>query len=98
VRLFEGNDVALVKDGVFVDRALCREGLRRADVETALRAQGAEGPDDVAEATLSPGGSIVVWLKPEEMSANRGDIAAIDSRLAVIERVLLELGSAELRQ
>jgi len=98
VRLFEGNDVALVKDGVFVDRALRREGLRRADVETALRAQGAEGPDDVAEATLSPGGSIVVWLKPEEMSANRGDIAAIDSRLAVIERVLLELGSAELRQ
>jgi uncharacterized membrane protein YcaP (DUF421 family) len=98
VRLFEGNDVALVKDGVFVDRALHREGLRRADVETALRAQGAEGPDDVAEATLSPGGSIVVWLKPEEMSANRGDIAAIDSRLAVIERVLLELGSAELRQ
>src|SRR3954453_1636567 len=97
VRLLEGNDGALVKDGVFVDRALRREGLRRADVETALRAQGAEGPDDVAEATLSPGGSIVVWLKPEEMSANRGDVAAIDARLAAIERVLLELGSVELR-
>src|SRR6059036_1861861 len=46
VRLFEGSDVALVKDGQFVDRALRRQGLRRADVETALRAQGADGPVD----------------------------------------------------
>lgn len=89
VRLFEGSDVALVKDGRFVDRSLRREGLRRADVETALRAQGADGPADVAEATLSPGGSIVVWLKPEEMSANRGDIAAINTRLDAIEQNLI---------
>jgi uncharacterized membrane protein YcaP (DUF421 family) len=96
VRLFEGNDVALVKDGAFVDRALRRQGLRRADVETALRAQGADGPAEVAEATLSPGGSIVVWLKAEEMSANRGDVAAIDARLAAIERAVLASLPAEL--
>src|SRR6266487_5381672 len=35
VRLFEGNDIALVKDGRFVDRSLRKEGLRRADVEAA---------------------------------------------------------------
>lgn len=95
VRLFEGTDIALVKDGHFVDSALRRQGLRRADVETALRAQGADGPVDVAEATLSPGGSIVVWLKPEEMSANRGDVAAIDARLAAIEQALLALRTTE---
>jgi uncharacterized membrane protein YcaP (DUF421 family) len=98
VRLFEGSDVALVKDGRFVDRALNRQGLRRADVETALRAQGADGPIDVAEATLSPGGSIVVWLKPEEMSANRGDVAAIQTRLAVIEQAVLAIRAAEVTQ
>jgi uncharacterized membrane protein YcaP (DUF421 family) len=98
VRLFEGSDVALVKDGRFVDRALRRQGLRRADVETALRAQGADGPIDVAEATLSPGGSIVVWLKPEEMSANRGDVAAIQARLAVIEQAVLAIRAAEVAQ
>ena len=38
VRLFEGQDVPLVKDGRFLDRSLRREGLRRADVEAALRA------------------------------------------------------------
>jgi uncharacterized membrane protein YcaP (DUF421 family) len=98
VRLFEGNDVALVKDGRFVDRALRRQGLRRADVETALRAQGADGPVDVAEATLSPGGSIVVWLKPDEMSANRGDVAAIQARLAMIEQAVLTLRTSDVPQ
>src|SRR6266540_3198323 len=37
-----------------VDRSLRKEGLRRADVEAALRAQNAGGAMDVADATLSP--------------------------------------------
>jgi uncharacterized membrane protein YcaP (DUF421 family) len=86
--LFEGREVAIVKDGRFVEPALRRQGLRRADVESALRAQGADGPQDVAEATLGIGGSIVVWLKPEEMSANRGDVATILARLDRIERTV----------
>jgi uncharacterized membrane protein YcaP (DUF421 family) len=90
VRLFEGAEVALVRDGRFVDDALRRQGLRRADVETALRAQGADGPQDVAEATLGTGGSIVVWLRPEEMSANRGDVAAILARLDDLEANLTQ--------
>src|SRR3954454_16153868 len=97
VRLFEGDEVALVKDGQFVDRALRRQGLRRADVESALRAQGADGPVDVAEATLSAGGSIVVWLRPEEMSANRGDVAVLEARLGAIERAVLALRTADVR-
>ncbi len=89
VRVFEGEDVPLVKDGRFVDRSLRKEGLRRADVEAALRAQNADGAADVAEATLSPGGSIVVWLKPEQMNATRADLAAVGARLDAIERALL---------
>jgi uncharacterized membrane protein YcaP (DUF421 family) len=88
VRFFEGSDVALVKDGRFIDRALLREGLRRADVEAALRGQNADGASDVAEASLSPGGSIVVWLKPDRMAATKGDIEALGRRLAAIERAL----------
>ena len=90
VRVFEGQDVPLVKNGRFVDRALRKEGLRRADVEAALRAQNADGAPDVAEATLSPGGSIVVWLKPERMNATREDLAKINARLQAIERALFE--------
>src|SRR6266542_2090923 len=97
LRVFEGEDIPLVKDRRFVDRTLLKEGLRRADVEAALRAQNADGAMDVAEATLSPGGSIVVWLKPEQMNATRADLAAIGTRLAAIERALGRLSSGELR-
>jgi uncharacterized membrane protein YcaP (DUF421 family) len=88
VRMFEGSDITLVKNGQFIDSALRREGLRRADVEAALRLQNANGAADVAEASLSPGGTIVVWLKTEQMGATRGDLAALDDRLAAIERAL----------
>src|SRR6266540_2120620 len=93
VRVFEGEEIPLVKNGRFVDRSLRKEGLRRADVEAALRAQNAGGAMDVAEATLSPGGSIVVWLKPEQMNATRADLAAIGARLDAIERALGRLSA-----
>ncbi len=88
VRLFEGTDVPLVRDGRFLDRLLRREGLRRADVEAALRAQGADGAGDVAEASLSPGGSIVVWLKPGRLPATRTDIDAVNQRLDTIQQAM----------
>jgi uncharacterized membrane protein YcaP (DUF421 family) len=88
VRLFEGEDVPLVRDGRFLDRSLRREGLRRPDVEAALRAQGADGAADVAEASLSPGGSIVVWLQRARTPADRADVAALHARLDAIEKAL----------
>ena len=88
VRLFEGQDVPLVRDGRFLDRSLRREGLRRADVEAALRAQGADGAADVAEASLSPGGSIVVWLRPARMGASQADVEALHRRLDNIQRAI----------
>src|SRR4051795_10057486 len=94
VRLFEGQDVPLVRDGRFLDRSLRREGLRRADVEAALRAQGADGAGDLAEASLIPGGSIVVWLKDERMSVDRADLAALQRRLDAISRMLADLAES----
>src|SRR3954470_8636667 len=88
VRLFEGQDVPLVRDGRFLDRSLRREGLRRADVEAALRAQGADGAGDVAEASLSPGGSIVVWLRPARMGATHADVQALHRRLEALKRAI----------
>jgi uncharacterized membrane protein YcaP (DUF421 family) len=87
-RLFEGEDVPLVSNGRFLNRSLRREGLRRADVEAALRAQGADGAGDVAQASLGPGGSIVVWLQPDRMAASRADVDAINRRLDAIQRAL----------
>jgi uncharacterized membrane protein YcaP (DUF421 family) len=100
VRLFEGTSTALVKDGRYIESALRREGLRKADIEVVLRQQNANGPHEVAEATLTPGGAIIVWLKPQEMGARRGDIDALRGRVDELEQRLSDkfdrlLGSTE---
>jgi uncharacterized membrane protein YcaP (DUF421 family) len=94
VRLFEGADVPLIRDGRFLDRSLRKEGLRRTDVEAVLRAQGADGAGDVAEAGLGPGGNIVVWLKPTRMSATRADIEAVHRRLDALHRAVEGVATA----
>jgi uncharacterized membrane protein YcaP (DUF421 family) len=88
VRAFEGGSTPLVQDGRYVEPALRRAGLRKADVEVALRQQNANGPDEVAEATLTPGGAIIVWLKPQAMAARRDDVEALRRRVDELERRL----------
>src|SRR4051794_7161879 len=58
-RVFEGTPTGLVEDGRYVDSALRREGLRRADVDAAIRRQGASDESIVEKATLGPGGTVV---------------------------------------
>lgn len=88
VRLFEGSNTTLVKDGHYLESALRREGLRKADIEVALRQQNANGPQEVAEATLTPGGAVIVWLKPQAMAARRDDLDALYQRLDELEQRL----------
>jgi uncharacterized membrane protein YcaP (DUF421 family) len=88
VHMFEGSNTTLVKDGRYIESALRREGLRKADIEVALRQQNANGPEEVAEATLTPGGAIIVWLKPQAMAARRDDLDALSRRLDELERRL----------
>jgi uncharacterized membrane protein YcaP (DUF421 family) len=88
VRMFEGGNTTLVKDGRYIESALRREGLRKADIEVALRQQNANGPEEVAEATLTPGGAIIVWLKPQAMAARRNDLDVLRQRVDDLERRL----------
>jgi uncharacterized membrane protein YcaP (DUF421 family) len=88
VRMFEGGNTTLVKDGRYIESALRREGLRKADIEVALRQQNANGPEGVAEATLTPGGAIIVWLKPQAMAARRNDLDVLRQRVDDLERRL----------
>ena len=89
VRLFEGSPTVLVQDGRFQEQALRREGLRRGDLERAIRSQGADGVHEVKQATLTPGGAVVVELRDSEQNASTGDLAALrrhlDARLSRIE-------------
>jgi uncharacterized membrane protein YcaP (DUF421 family) len=71
-RIFEGVPTTLVENGR-VTGNLHRLGLRRANVVAAVRRQGASSIDEVATASLEPGGAIVVDLKPDAQDLTKGD-------------------------
>lgn len=74
IRLFEGDETVLVQDGHPLQRAIRRLGLRISDVAAALRHQGAANVEEVELASLAPGGSIVVTLKPEAQDVTIADL------------------------
>jgi uncharacterized membrane protein YcaP (DUF421 family) len=88
MKLFEGTPTVLVRDGRLDERALNRLGLRDEDVLMAVHHQGAEALDEVALATLAPGGGIVVDLKPSAMDATKGDIARLEAKLDRLAEIL----------
>ncbi len=81
--LFEGTPTVLVEDGK-VTANLHRMGLRHADVAAALRRQGAGSIEEVARASLEPGGAIVVNLKPEAQDLTVGDFRTGESDQAAL--------------
>jgi uncharacterized membrane protein YcaP (DUF421 family) len=85
-RVFEGHETVLVDDGSYDDHALRHEGLRRADLEAALKRQGATDVSQVEQATLSTGGAVVVTLRPEAAPATKADVAAIVAALNRLEQ------------
>jgi len=87
-RVFEGTETVVVSNGEYDDRALRREGLRRADLVAALKRQGAGDVSEVQQATLGTGGALVVDLKPESAPATKADVAAVVSALNRLEQRL----------
>lgn len=80
-RVLEGAPTTLADDGEWDDAALRREGLRRADVDAALRRQNANGVEEVDKVTIEPGGAIVATLRPDLQSATRADIERLEAKL-----------------
>ena len=80
-RAMEGTETRLVEDGAFLDRELRRLGIRTADLDVALRRQGAEHVLQVKQADLYPSGAIVVDLRPEARGASLDDIARLERKI-----------------
>lgn len=92
LRLFEGSPTDLVRDGQAIPRALHQLGLRRSDVIAACRQQGAGDISEIKEATLTPGGTIVVTLKDESRDVTIRDLREENARL--IEQLRTEFRQA----
>jgi uncharacterized membrane protein YcaP (DUF421 family) len=80
-RAMEGTETTLVRDGAFVERELRRHGIRTADLEVALRRQGAEHVGQVERADLYPSGALVVELRREAHDASLADVERLERKL-----------------
>jgi uncharacterized membrane protein YcaP (DUF421 family) len=80
-RVMEGTVTRIVEDGEFLDPELRRLGIRIADLEVALRRQGAEHVRQVKRADLYPSGAIVVELHPKDHDASVSDVERLERKL-----------------
>jgi uncharacterized membrane protein YcaP (DUF421 family) len=87
-RIFEGRATVVISDGHLVERALRRLGLRRSEIDHAVRLQSGNDVAQVWDGSLEPGGQLVLTLRAVEQSATKTDIAALADRLSRIEGLL----------
>lgn len=80
-RVLQGSPTVLIRDGEYRRGVLRHEGLNETEVDAALRRQNADGPEQVAAATLTAGGQLVVDLKPDEQNATQGDVKRLEAKL-----------------
>jgi uncharacterized membrane protein YcaP (DUF421 family) len=87
-RIFDGRLTTVIRDGHVVQRALVHLGLRRSELDHAVRIQNGDDVSEVKNGVLEPGGQLVLSLKPAEQSATKGDVAELLDQLSRIESLL----------
>ena len=87
-RIFDGTATTVIDNGTVVPRALRRLGLRRSELDHAVRLQNGDDLDQVSDGVLEPSGQLVLTLKPEEQGATRADVDRLAAQLARIEAAL----------
>ena len=87
-RIFDGKPTTVIRDGHVIQRALVHLGLRRSEIDHAVRVQNGDDVGEVADGVLEPGGQLVLSLKPSEQGATKGDVAALRDQLSRIESLL----------
>jgi uncharacterized membrane protein YcaP (DUF421 family) len=81
----------VISDGRIVQNALRRLGLRRREIDHAVRLQNGDDITEVGRGSLEPGGQLVLTLKPSEQGATKADVAELAGRLRRIETLLSQL-------
>jgi uncharacterized membrane protein YcaP (DUF421 family) len=87
-RVFDGNPTTVISGGHVVNRALRHLGLRRSELDHAVRLQNGDDVAQVQHGSLEPGGQLVLTLKHSEQGATKADIAEVTARLSRIEILL----------
>ena len=80
-RLLEGTSTTLAFNGQWDNDALRKEGLRRADVDAALRRQNANSVEETQRVSIEPGGAIIATLRADLQTATRADVERLEAKL-----------------
>jgi uncharacterized membrane protein YcaP (DUF421 family) len=80
-RLIEGTSTVLARRGKWDLPALRKEGLRKADVDAALRRQNANDVTDTDTVSIEPGGAVVATLMRDRQAATLADIERLEAKL-----------------
>jgi len=78
----------VITDGRVDRRAARRLGLRRHDIDHAVRLQNGNDVTDVESGVFDPGGQLILSLRAEARDATRSDVQRIEARLERIEQLL----------
>jgi uncharacterized membrane protein YcaP (DUF421 family) len=87
-RIFDGRPTTVIRDGHVLTRALVHLGVRRSEIDHAVRMQNGDGVSDIQDGVLEPGGQLVLTLKRADQSATQADVAGLREQLSRIEDLL----------
>jgi uncharacterized membrane protein YcaP (DUF421 family) len=87
-RIFEGHATTVISNGHLMELALRRLGLRRSEIDHAVRLQNGDDIAQVENGSLEPGGQLILTLKAAEQNSTKADITALTDRLDRIETLL----------
>jgi uncharacterized membrane protein YcaP (DUF421 family) len=87
-RIFDGRPTMIISDGRIIEKAIRRLGLRRSEIDHAVRLQNGDDISEIGLGSLEPGGQLVLTLKPAEQGATKADIAELTDQLRRIESLL----------
>ncbi|MGH8962267.1 MAG: DUF421 domain-containing protein [Jatrophihabitantaceae bacterium] len=87
-RVFDGTDTTVIDGGSIDQRAVRRLGLRRHDLDHAVRIQNGDDIGDVETGLFDPDGHLILTLKEQAQDASKADIARLEAKLDRIEVLL----------
>lgn len=92
-RLLEGRPVEVIRQGKFDRRAMSSLGVTRSDLAVEIGRQGAVEVDQIATASLTPGGSLMMDFEPGDRPITHDELnAAVDKIMARLDSMANNLG------
>jgi uncharacterized membrane protein YcaP (DUF421 family) len=89
-RIFDGTETTVIRDGAVLAGPMRRLGLRRVELDHAVRLQNGDDTAQVETGVLEPSGQLLLTLRRSEQAATKADVDRLEAQLARIEAALAQ--------